>query len=185
MALEMRKQLASAQAAKKEALRELCKQQEERAKALEVLQGKKEEQLLKLHTRLEESLIVLQAGQHMYTEQQQLLDEQSARINALCQRCSLGKQSPSKTGRSAVGNGSDDLAEYADRAEELKTKVLQLGAARNPASPAVHPAASGEAESVLARLQALLAEKQQLQQDLLEEQAAVDRQLRELEATGA
>jgi len=68
------------------ALQRLCRQQEGRVVELEALNSRKEEQLLKLHGRLEEALVVLQAGQRMYAEQQRVLDAQQASIAEICQK---------------------------------------------------------------------------------------------------
>lgn len=91
---------SKASGAEAAALRALCQQQEERAQALEALNMKKEQQLLKLHGRLEEALLVLQAGQKMYSEQQGVLEEQQATIEELCKISGIAGLA-SEAGRSA------------------------------------------------------------------------------------
>lgn len=82
---DLRQQLLQAETDRKDALLILCSQQEERAKALEEMNSRKEEQLVKLHNRLQEALTVLQEGQKMYAQQQQQMDTLQQTIERLCE----------------------------------------------------------------------------------------------------
>lgn len=67
----------------------LCRAQEERISQLEDLNARKEQQLLKLHSRLEEALSVLQVGQRMYGEHQQMIELGQANLTQLCEAITI------------------------------------------------------------------------------------------------
>mmetsp|Transcript_59896 Transcript_59896/g.165763 ORF Transcript_59896/g.165763 Transcript_59896/m.165763 type:complete len:222 (-) Transcript_59896:64-729(-) len=141
------------------ALRQLCIRQAVRVDELEALNQAKGEQLLKLHGRLEEALMVLQAGQRMYADQQRMLDAQQATIAELCSRqaatIAAGAERPGGEGakdeqESEGGEAEDEddeevaaeMAELARRAEELQRQLeaLTAAAARGGLAPPGPPA---------------------------------------------
>merc|ERR1712032_171503 len=127
---------------------------------------------LKLHGRLEEALVVLQAGQRMYAEQQRVLDAQQASIAEICKKrvaagnASLeivtaasspeagvatdnaqGKQAQvvdddSDSGTDVGSLDGEDMAELARRAGELQEQLEALEAA---AASAIDLSPSAEA----------------------------------------
>lgn len=69
-----------------------CEAQERRIAQLESLNTRKEQQLMKLHSNLEEALSVLQSGQRMYGQHQRMLDAGQADISRLLQSlCAHGE----------------------------------------------------------------------------------------------
>mmetsp|Transcript_28231 Transcript_28231/g.45390 ORF Transcript_28231/g.45390 Transcript_28231/m.45390 type:complete len:228 (-) Transcript_28231:60-743(-) len=128
---DLRQQLLQAETDRKDALLILCSQQEERAKALEEMNSRKEEQLVKLHNRLQEALTVLQEGQKMYAQQQQQMDTLQQTIERLCeskapmQRSNGQAQAAGPAGPSRVAPAARREAArpaWADEEEKSKPK---------------------------------------------------------------
>lgn len=187
-ASELREQLARAEMDKKEKLQILCKQQEERAKALETLNSRKEEQLVKLHNRLEEALAVLQEGQKMYATQQKVMDSQQETIERLCRSKPNGLEKPAPEAVPAK-SGRDEARARAEAKAQVMRPSAQKQESPSPQSPEEDNEFLGmdtqQAEQVLAALQAMLAEKEQLHQQLLNEQADAERRLQALREMGS
>ncbi|CAK9081236.1 unnamed protein product [Durusdinium trenchii] len=205
---DLRAQLLQAESNRKEALQILCSQQEQRAKALEEMNSRKEEQLVKLHNRLQEALTVLQEGQKMYAQQQQQMDAYQQQIEKLCQSKSPVKlhQSkhpseafvrPSSRTQERPSPAADEEKSRARDEEKARAGKQEEEKARDREEKAGHEDLlsedineflgmdTSEAEQVLAALQALLAEKEQLHQQLLSEQAEAEERLKALREMGA
>lgn len=140
-------------AALEDKLRLLIEQQETRISHLEGLNKRKEEQLLKLHGRLEEALTVLQAGQKMYSEQQKVLDAQQATVEELKACAGIAKATSNGESRRPAaaaedagadaeeeddddddeddggefeGDSAEEMAALARRAQELQDQLERL-----------------------------------------------------------
>eukprot|EP00933_Yihiella_yeosuensis_P015571 TRINITY_DN13543_c0_g1_i1.p1 TRINITY_DN13543_c0_g1~~TRINITY_DN13543_c0_g1_i1.p1 ORF type:complete len:210 (-),score=75.49 TRINITY_DN13543_c0_g1_i1:123-752(-) len=193
------------------ALRTICQKQEQQAVALQQLNDRKEQQLMKMQTRLEEALAVLQAGQQMYAEQQKVMVECDAEIDRLCAKMnSSGKYSApaahlvkketddesedEEEGDDDEGDEGEDLsaegmAALVSRAEGLQKQLLALGALADEGRPqGAGTSASAEVSetpsggpALLAHLQELVAEKEKLEKQLLTEQAQLEAELEALE----
>merc|ERR1712217_778664 len=74
---------AAASSKHREMLRTLVEQQEEQLHLLETINKQKETQLLQMQQQLEAALTQLQEGQITYAQQQRVLDEQKAGLDAL------------------------------------------------------------------------------------------------------
>jgi len=138
------------------ALQRLCKQQESRVVELEALNSRKEEQLLKLHGRLEEALVVLQAGQRMYAEQQRVLDAQQASIAEICQkRVAAGTASFEIEAAAAplrkTGTASDSAPSRQAQAADANTDSGTDGSLDGADTDADTEAEAGEEMAELAR----------------------------------
>ncbi|CAK9081234.1 unnamed protein product [Durusdinium trenchii] len=195
---DLRAQLLQAESNRKEALQILCSQQEQRAKALEEMNSRKEEQLVKLHNRLQEALTVLQEGQKMYAQQQQQMDAYQQQIEKLCQSKSPVKLHQSKhPSEERPSPAADEEKSRARDEEKARAGKQEEEKARDREEKAGHEDLlsedineflgmdTSEAEQVLAALQALLAEKEQLHQQLLSEQAEAEERLKALREMGA
>merc|ERR1719210_1442380 len=88
-------------------LKDQCQRQEARVSQLEASNRRKEEQLFKLHTRLEEALFVLQAGQKTYADQQKVLEAQQAKIEQLRSRHAAGDASSRQPAAAAAESEAD------------------------------------------------------------------------------
>lgn len=116
----------------------VIEQQEARVGQLESLNKRKDDQLLKLHGRLEEALAVLQAGQKMYSEQQKVLDSQQATVGELKARVGVAKapaqqadddeaeDDESDDGEELEGDAAEEMAALALRAQQLQQQLEQL-----------------------------------------------------------
>ena len=194
---DLRAQLLQAETDRKEALQILCSQQEERAKALEEMNNRKEEQLVKLHNRLQEALTVLQEGQKMYAQQQKQMDTFQQTIEKLCQSKSPARTQagPSRRVREKpMGRAEEEEKSRAREEEKARGKQEEEKACDREEKAGEELLSedineflgmdTGEAEQVLASLQALLAEKEQLHQQLLSEQAEAEQRLKALREMG-
>ncbi|CAK0834414.1 unnamed protein product [Prorocentrum cordatum] len=191
----------------------VIEQQETRVAQLEAMNKRKDDQLLKLHGRLEEALAVLQAGQKMYSEQQKVLDAQQATVQELKARAGIARapaqqagdgeaeDDESDDGEEFEGDAAEEMAALAMRATQLQQQLEQLcgqaaggrGGGGRPPQPellaAMQPsereaaarsfaAQAEQSPQLLAHLQAMMSQKERLQQ----EQSALQQQLQELHA---
>eukprot|EP00439_Symbiodinium_sp_Y106_P070943 s1896_g12.t1 len=153
---------------------------------------KRLEQLVKLHNRLEEALAVLQEGQKMYATQQKVMDSQQETIDRLCRSKPNGLEKPAPEAVPAK-SGRDEAprarAEAKAQAMRPSTQKQDIQESPSPESPEEENEFLGmdtqQAEQVLAALQAMLAEKEQLHQQLLNEQADAERRLQALREMGS
>ncbi|CAE7606299.1 unnamed protein product [Symbiodinium natans] len=146
------------------------------------------------HNRLEEALAVLQEGQKMYATQQKVMDTQQEKIERLC------RSKPSGTQKAAQQDGPREEAKGEARPQAGAKAWAKAQAARAEKAEAANeeseedPAEdeneflgmdTREAEQMIAALQALLAEKEQIHQQLLNEQADAEKRLQALREMGS
>ncbi|CAJ1441179.1 unnamed protein product [Effrenium voratum] len=167
----------------------------------------KPDQLVKLHARLEEALTVLQEGQKMYAMQQKQMDENQQIIERLCQGPQAGspksqapatripvtvtrqeKSRPKSRGEEEKARAGREEEKAQEREEKAGDRQKEEKSAEDLMGDDINEFLgmdTGEAEQVLAALQAMLAEKEQLHQQLLSEQAEAERRLKALREMGA
>ncbi|CAE7939540.1 unnamed protein product [Symbiodinium necroappetens] len=140
------------------------------------------------HNRLEEALAVLQEGQKMYATQQKVMDSQQETIERLCRSKPNGLEKPAPEAVPAK-SGRDEARARAEAKAQVMRPSAQKQESPSPQSPEEDNEFLGmdtqQAEQVLAALQAMLAEKEQLHQQLLNEQADAERRLQALREMGS
>ncbi|CAE7795292.1 unnamed protein product [Symbiodinium sp. CCMP2456] len=154
-----------------------------------ILRRYMEEQLVKLHNRLEEALAVLQEGQKMYATQQKVMDSQQETIERLCRSKPNGLEKPAPEAVPAKSGRDEARARAEAKAQVMRPSTQKQESPTSPESPEEENEFLGmdtqQAEQVLAALQAMLAEKEQLHQQLLNEQADAERRLQALREMGS
>lgn len=158
---------------------------EARALELETLNSQKEQQIMACQNQFESSLATLQDAQHLYIEQQKVLNAQQETIHALVSNADQGT-----AGKRSANNTRDTPAETTTLSrpnrQGHKADVMAL-LGEDPQQQLSGPAAMAHnlamqaAPGLLEALQSLTAEKNRLQAELDDDQISVEDQLRDLQ----
>jgi len=190
-------------------LRAFCAKAEKYVETMEGQDRAKEQTLLKLQSQLEETLKVLQAGHKMYSEQQCVLEAQQAMVEKLSKKLATGPVVEScgssgggvQTRDSVLGNdhlsgsglrtgleaplrdeAASALAELSEESDETMLNLMRRTQDLQRAAETAAAAKRGgaDAPALVAQLNALMAEKDKLEEQLRKEQAELEEQLSSL-----
>lgn len=195
----------------REMLCALILQQEEQVKLLETINRRKEEQLLQMQGGLEAALGKLQQGQVEYAQQQRILDSQQRVIEGLQSQLQVASAAEAACNMNAMNAAAGAAAATRAGATgplAMAAAIAAESGAAGSRAPAARSASAGsrtapetvssqaqddeedesgdedeiaEQQALLAKLQALEAEKGRFEEQLRAEQSEIASQLRELQ----